>query len=67
MDIEPKGGAGTSANNNNNNNNYNNNNNQTTLADNGASRQKMTLSRAMTTYLLPIVVMWFGGCITEWL
>ncbi|XP_076657141.1 glypican dally-like [Halictus rubicundus] len=41
--------------------------NSTTTADNGASRQKMSLSRALTTYLVPIVVMWFGGCLTEWL
>lgn len=51
MDIEPKGAGST--------------NNQTTAMDNGASRQKMSLTRAMTTYLLPIIVMWFGGCITE--
>ncbi|XP_014472366.1 PREDICTED: glypican-6 isoform X2 [Dinoponera quadriceps] len=44
----------------------NNVNNQTN-AENGASRQKMSLSRALTTYLLPIVMMWFGGCLTEWL
>lgn len=54
MNIEPKI-TGTS-----------NVNNQTTV-DNGASRQKMSLSRALTTYLLPIVMMWFGGCLTEWL
>nr|XP_033320856.1 glypican-6 [Megalopta genalis] len=41
--------------------------NGTTTADSGASRQKMSLSRALTTYLVPIVVMWFGGCLTEWL
>ncbi|XP_076621150.1 glypican dally-like isoform X1 [Colletes latitarsis] len=44
-----------------------NNNNGTSTADSGASRQKMSLSRALTTYLVPIVVMWFGGCLTEWL
>ncbi|XP_003488957.1 glypican-4 isoform X1 [Bombus vosnesenskii] len=44
-----------------------NNNNGTSSVDNGASRQKISLSRALTTYLVPIVVMWFGGCLTEWL
>lgn len=29
--------------------------------------QRMSLSRALTTYLLPIVVVWFGGCLTDWL
>ncbi|XP_043251544.1 glypican-4 [Colletes gigas] len=48
-------------------NTVNNNNNGTSTADSGASRQKMSLSRALTTYLVPIVVMWFGGCLTEWL
>lgn len=32
-----------------------------------SSTQKMSLSRALTTYLFPIAVMWFGGCLTEWL
>ncbi|XP_024941407.1 glypican-6 isoform X2 [Cephus cinctus] len=41
--------------------------NTTRTTDSGASRQKMSLSRALTTYLFPIVVMWFGGCFTEWL
>ncbi|KAG6801345.1 glypican-4 isoform X1 [Apis mellifera caucasica] len=53
--------------NNNSNNNNNNNNNGTSSVDSGASRQKISLSRALTTYLVPIVVMWFGGCLTEWL
>lgn len=40
----------------------------TTDLDSGANdRQQMSLSRAVTTYLLPIAVMWFGGCFTEWL
>lgn len=43
------------------------NSNGTSTADSGAGRQKMSLSRALTTYLVPIVVMWFGGCLTEWL
>ncbi|XP_076238370.1 glypican dally-like [Calliopsis andreniformis] len=43
------------------------NSNSTSTADSGAGRQKMSLSRALTTYLVPIVVMWFGGCLTEWL
>ncbi|OAD56026.1 Glypican-6 [Eufriesea mexicana] len=44
-----------------------NNNNGTSNVDSGASRQKISLSRALTTYLVPIVVMWLGGCLTEWL
>ncbi|KAK9310801.1 hypothetical protein QLX08_000093 [Tetragonisca angustula] len=44
-----------------------NSSNKTSSVDNGASRQKISLSRALTTYLVPIVVMWFGGCLTEWL
>ncbi|XP_012257264.1 glypican-6 isoform X2 [Athalia rosae] len=46
------------------------NNNKTLTSDSsgsGASRQQMSLSRALTTYLFPIAVMWFGGCLTEWL
>lgn len=54
-------------NNNSNNNNNSNSNNGTSSVDSGASRQKISLSRALTTYLVPIVVMWFGGCLTEWL
>ncbi|CAL7939630.1 unnamed protein product [Xylocopa violacea] len=44
-----------------------NNDNSTSSVDSGASRQKISLSRALTTYLVPIVVVWFGGCLTEWL
>jgi hypothetical protein len=29
--------------------------------------RRMSLTRALTTYLLPIVVVWFGGSLTEWL
>lgn len=43
------------------------NNNKTLNADSGATRQQMSLSKALTTYLFPIAVMWFGGCLTEWL
>ncbi|XP_043681821.1 glypican-6 [Vespula pensylvanica] len=43
------------------------NNTTSTVDVSGASRQKISLSRALTTYLVPIVVMWFGGCLTEWL
>lgn len=58
VDIEPHKGTGTS--------NADTGNNQTTAVDNGgASRQKMSLSRALTTYLVPIVVMWFGGVFNE--
>ncbi|XP_051174613.1 glypican-6 [Leptopilina boulardi] len=42
-------------------------NNKTSSVDSGAPRQKMSLSRALATYLFPIAVMWFGGCLTEWL
>ncbi|XP_072764642.1 glypican-6 isoform X2 [Anoplolepis gracilipes] len=60
VDIEPHKGTGTS--------NTGADNNQTTAVDNsGASRQKMSLSRALTTYLVPIVVMWFGGCLNDFL
>lgn len=43
------------------------NKNTTSSVGSGATRQKISLSRALTTYLVPIVVMWFGGCLTEWL
>jgi len=61
VDIEPHKGTGTSS--------TGADNNQTTIVDNssGASRQKMSLSRALTTYLVPIVVMWFGGCLNDFL
>ncbi|GAB1859573.1 Glypican-6 [Camponotus japonicus] len=61
VDIEPHKGTGTSS--------TGADNNQTTVVDNssGASRQKMSLSRALTTYLVPIVVMWFGGCLNDFL
>lgn len=59
VDIEPhnKGtgtsGAGTSS-------------NQTISVNSGEdSRPKMSLFRALTTYLMPIVVMWFGGCFND--
>ncbi|XP_015181305.1 PREDICTED: glypican-6 [Polistes dominula] len=52
---------------NNDNNNTKKHGNTTATADSGATRQKISLSRALTTYLVPIVVMWFGGCLTEWL
>ncbi|XP_012232340.1 glypican-6 [Linepithema humile] len=56
---DPQKGTGTS--------NADAGNNQTTAVDSGgsASRQKMSLSRALTTYLVPIVVMWFGGVFNE--
>ncbi|XP_023288237.1 glypican-6 [Orussus abietinus] len=38
-----------------------------TMVDSGAPRPQMSLTRALTTYLFPIAVMWFGGCLTEWL
>ncbi|XP_011256796.1 glypican-6 isoform X1 [Camponotus floridanus] len=61
VDIELHKGTGTSS--------TGADNNQTTVVDNssGASRQKMSLSRALTTYLVPIVVMWFGGCLNDFL
>ncbi|XP_066601252.1 glypican-6 [Prorops nasuta] len=54
VDIEPKT-SGT-------------NKTSTVTADSGVgSTHRMSLPRALTTYLFPIVVMWFGGCLTEWL
>ncbi|XP_074111309.1 glypican dally-like [Cotesia typhae] len=44
--------------------------NSTTSVGSGsgsASRPRMSLTRALTSYLFPIAVMWFGGCLTEWL
>ncbi|XP_054270695.1 glypican-4 [Macrosteles quadrilineatus] len=29
--------------------------------------QRMSLSRALVSYLVPVVVMWFGGAVSEWL
>lgn len=29
--------------------------------------QRMSLTRALVTYLVPVVVMWFGGAVSEWL
>ncbi|XP_015110574.1 glypican-6 [Diachasma alloeum] len=43
------------------------NNKTTNAVENGATRQHIPLSRALTSYLFPIAVMWFGGCLTEWL
>ncbi|XP_063992834.1 glypican-6 [Diachasmimorpha longicaudata] len=43
------------------------NNKTTNPVENGATRQHIPLTRALTSYLFPIVVMWFGGCLTEWL
>ncbi|XP_011304059.1 glypican-6 [Fopius arisanus] len=43
------------------------NNKTTNAVENGANRQQISLSRALTSYLFPIAVMWFGGCLTEWL
>ncbi|XP_058798349.1 glypican-4 [Phymastichus coffea] len=42
---------------------------QTNMTENDstASVSSMSLGRALTTYLLPIVVMWFGSCFVEWL
>jgi hypothetical protein len=31
------------------------------------SRPKISVTRAVTSYLLPIVVMWFGGIFSDWL
>ena len=40
-----------------------------TPTDGGAAAMppQISLLRTLTTYLLPIVVIWFGGCFTEWL
>ncbi|KAK2578249.1 hypothetical protein KPH14_001395 [Odynerus spinipes] len=71
-EIPPRVGVDTKPNNNDNFNingsdNDSNGTNATSTVDSGANRQKISLSRALTTYLVPIVVMWFGGCLTEWL
>lgn len=29
--------------------------------------QRMSLTRALLSYLVPVVVMWVGGAVTEWL
>lgn len=29
--------------------------------------QRMSLTRALVTYLVPVVVMWFGGAVSDWL
>ncbi|XP_034939937.1 glypican-6 [Chelonus insularis] len=50
-----------------NNSNNENKNDTTTAVDSGATRQHISLTRALTSYLFPIAVMWFGGCLTEWL
>ncbi|KAL6255136.1 hypothetical protein P5V15_013470 [Pogonomyrmex californicus] len=59
VDIEPhKGTGGTSG--------TSTSNNQTMSVSGGEeSRPKMSLFRALTTYLMPIVVMWFGGCFND--
>ncbi|KAL0118922.1 hypothetical protein PUN28_009507 [Cardiocondyla obscurior] len=58
VDIEPHKGTGTSS--------SGTSNNQTISVSSGDdNRPKMSLFRALTTYLMPIVVMWFGGCLTE--
>jgi len=31
------------------------------------ARPQMSVTRAVTSYLLPIVVMWFGGIFSDWL
>lgn len=31
------------------------------------TRPQMSVTRAVTSYLLPIVVMWFGGIFSDWL
>lgn len=58
VDIEPHKGAGIS--------NTGTSSNQTISANGGEdSRPQMSLFRALTTYLMPIVVMWFGGCFND--
>ncbi|XP_024882733.1 glypican-6 [Temnothorax curvispinosus] len=59
VDIEPHKGTGTS-------NTGTSSSNQTISVNSGEdSRPKMSLFRALTTYLMPIVVMWFGGCFND--
>ncbi|XP_011166471.1 glypican-6 isoform X1 [Solenopsis invicta] len=58
VDIEPHKGTGTSS--------SGTSSNQTISVSSGEdSRPQMSLFRALTTYLMPIVVMWFGGCFND--
>ncbi|XP_011866007.1 PREDICTED: glypican-6 [Vollenhovia emeryi] len=58
VDIEPHKGTGTSS--------TGTSSNQTLSVNSGDdSRPQMSLFRALTTYLMPIVVMWFGGCFND--
>lgn len=45
-------------------NNINNNNSTSTISSSG-HRSRLTLWRAVTSYLFPVAVMWVGGCFTE--
>ncbi|XP_011057101.1 PREDICTED: glypican-6 [Acromyrmex echinatior] len=58
VDIEPHQGTSTTS--------TGTSNNQTISVNSGEdNRPKMSLFRALTTYLMPIVVMWFGGCFND--
>ncbi|XP_029167817.1 glypican-6 isoform X2 [Nylanderia fulva] len=67
VDIEPHKGTGTGTATGTSSTTGSGNNQTTTVDSSGASKQKMSLSRALTTYLVPIVVMWFGGCLNDYL
>lgn len=57
VDIEPHKGTIT--------NNAGTSNQTISVTSGDDSRPKMSLFRALTTYLMPIVVMWFGGCFND--
>ncbi|KAJ8871880.1 hypothetical protein PR048_028220 [Dryococelus australis] len=39
----------------------------TTVASGPSLHQQISVGRAVASYLLPIVVMWFGGMFSDWL
>lgn len=41
--------------------------NVSTSSNSALPSAHMTLNRALVSYLVPVVVMWFGGAVTEWL
>lgn len=41
--------------------------NNTSGGSSANARPKISVTRAVASYLLPIVVMWFGGIFSDWL
>ncbi|KAJ9582549.1 hypothetical protein L9F63_003107, partial [Diploptera punctata] len=41
--------------------------NSTSGGSSSSTKSQISVTRAVTTYLLPIVVMWFGGIFSDWL